>query len=699
MGRQFSWFMRFDPRMVLRVFAVLVFVGLSGLAIATLLVSRGPIAAEVIGSPTPPEHSSPPVSEVLDTGNVITRAPDGEAYVQIRYDAPEAFRQLIHVYRIEVLPQNRIITAALKTSDDGTNWKDVAEAGGENGFFAFDLRNAGAHKFWKMIVVRSGDAPEVVFGRISFVKERSIIRSVPVDLVWLGLLPASVLILISFQLSLSLGRLFTVTALPVALFVLLYSLGYADFHTAIAPDSWRYLQPVLKGSYSSFRNAGYPTILLAVHNTIGLDHLAWVQGSAGIACYLAGAWLLAVRFGNKWIGLVLALAVLLQGSISQFAPHVLTEALFMAGLGLFAAALGALAWRPERPAVIAAAIGIILVILTKSIGVVLLLPALLLIRFLPKGKRLSVSGVIVISGLATYALMGISSFTRTGALTESSAGYSLIGHVGWMLDDAAMPPSDLTRTLISAAAPVVEKRPADLTNIDSLAALNRYVDITVQDYNTVLWQKLVPIAKSQLGSEEKIDSFFWRFGLSSIRAHPSSYIRHVTAHFYGMWRDLGQTYPLRLATVDIRRQPVVLPLDAEMPGNVLTPYPSEEIVRAEIHTQSSLPLVQTNFWSYYLISPKRTVALGALALLLSILFLIPSPLAYIYRTEIMIALSLNAYFGAHVLLQVSLQRYATAGVLAAIFLAVSFVFTSVSALKSLLAARVLTLSEKAWRSI
>ena len=36
-----------------------------------------------------------------------------------------------------------------------------------------------------------------------------------------------------------------------------------------------------------------------------------------------------------------------------------------------------------------------------------------------------------------------------------------------------------------------------------------------------------------------------------------------------------------------------------------------------------------------------------------VLFLVPARLMRVYRTEIMIALSLNAYFGSHVLLQVN----------------------------------------------
>ena len=683
-----------------QLFAVLVFIGLSALAVATLLVprEREPVPAEVSGSPTPLEFLQRTVSNVLVNGDFITRAADGEAYVQIRYNSPEAFAQLVKAYRSEVSPQYRIITAVLQQSDDGSNWTGVATADELNGELVFDLRKAGAHKFWKMTVVKSGDAPEVVFGQLSFVKNGNFIQSVPLDAVWLSLVPASILILVSFQISLSFGCVFSATAVPVALFVLLYSLGYADFHTITESDSILYLERVLYGTYSPFRNAGYPTILLAVHHTIGLDYIAWCQLGTAIACYMAGAFLLAVRFANKWIGSILVLAVLLRGTIVQFAPDIMTEALFSAGLGLFAASLGILAWRPDRRAVVAAAVGIVLATLAKTIGVVLVLPALLLVRFLPKGHRLPVSGVIVICGLATYALMAISAYTRTGvASPESAAGFSLIGHVGWMLDDASMPPSDLTRSMIGAVAPVVAQRPPDLTNIHSLATLDRYVDVTASEYNTILWQKLYPIAASQFGWIERVEmnSFFLRFGLSSIRAHPFSYLRHIMAHFYGMWRDLGRAPPLRVAAINLRN-PVsyasdTLAVRSEIPASVLAPYPSEDIRNGEAMTQSNLPLMFKNFWNVSLIFDGWTVALGALALLLSILFLVPGRLAFLYRTEIMIALSMNAYFGAHVLLQVSLDRYASTAVLAAIFLAASFVFTSCYALESMPAVLVSTL--------
>jgi hypothetical protein len=161
MTGRFPRLTRFDLRAALQVFAVILFAGLLGLAIATLVVSRGPIPADITGSlplPASPERRAPTASEVLDTGNFVTSANDGEAYVEIRYEKPESFSRLTHAYRFDVPVPQRIVAAALQTSDDGSNWTDVGEAHaqGPYGVFYFDLPGTGASKFWRVTVVKSG---------------------------------------------------------------------------------------------------------------------------------------------------------------------------------------------------------------------------------------------------------------------------------------------------------------------------------------------------------------------------------------------------------------------------------------------------------------------------------------------------------------------------------------------------------------
>ena len=57
MNRHWLRLVCLNPRPAVQIFAVFVFVGLLGLAMATLLVTRGPFPTEVIGSPVSPDHS------------------------------------------------------------------------------------------------------------------------------------------------------------------------------------------------------------------------------------------------------------------------------------------------------------------------------------------------------------------------------------------------------------------------------------------------------------------------------------------------------------------------------------------------------------------------------------------------------------------------------------------------------------------
>jgi hypothetical protein len=677
--------LRVKPLKPLTAFAVLVLTLLFGLALATVLISREQrTPVEVSGSPTPPEYTTRTVNNLMGTGDFVTRAPDGEAFAQMRFGSPQTFDRIVHAYGTEVWAPYRIRKAAIQTSDNGIDWTNAAQADERAGELTFEVRDAGAHAYWRMVVLESGEAQEVVFGNLRYVTSDNMLRRFPVDVAWLSLTPALILLFACLPPRLSPGRLFVSVAVPVALFVSIYSFGYVAYHTINYPDSSTYLQRVLTGTYSPVRNSGYPFLLVVVNKTLGLDRLAWLQFGTIIACYFAGAWLLVSHLQNKWLGPLLVLAFVLQGATSMFADHILTEALFTAGLALFAASLGALARRPGVYAVIGGMIGVVLATLAKSIGLVLVVPALLLVRFLPRGARLYVAVPIVAAGLLTYGAMAVHGYSRTGNFApESFAGYALFGHVAWMLDDAYMPQSQLTRALINAAEPVVHKRPGDLTQIDSLAALDRYVDYTLQEYNLLLWQTLSLVAGPYLGSAQAANAFYMQFALSSIRAHPAPYLRHVAAHFYGLWRDLGYIEPLKISAIGIRSEvgALEIQLRKQAPASVLAPYPEPAQLRTERITQDALPLAFERIWNRYWIRPACTIALGILALGLSLLFLIPGRLALTYRTEIMIALSLNAYFSAHALLQVSLGRYADVGILAALMLAVSFVTTSLGAVK------------------
>ena len=207
-----------------------------------------------------------------------------------------------------------------------------------------------------------------------------LLRRVPVDLVWLALIPAFLLLFSTTPSGLSSNYLFASFAIPIALFVFMYSFGYVPYHTLHFNNSATYLQKVLTGTYASNRNSGYSTILVAINRTIGIDRVAWFQFGAIIGCYLTGAWLLSSYLQRKWLAPLIVVMFLAQGTTTTFSDRILTEALFTAGLGLFAASLGAFARQARVGAQMAGAAGIVLAISAKSIGIVLVVPALLVAR-------------------------------------------------------------------------------------------------------------------------------------------------------------------------------------------------------------------------------------------------------------------------------------------------------------------------------
>jgi hypothetical protein len=516
------------------------------------------------------------------------------------------------------------------------------------------------------------------------------LRRLPIDLVWLSLIPAFLLLFSSFPSGLAPNYLFASFAIPVALFVFMYSFGYVPYHPLHFNDSATYLQKVLTGTYASNRNSGYSTILVAINRTIGIDRIAWFQFGAIIACYLAGAWLLSSYLQRKWLAPLIVAMFLAQGVTTTFSDRILTEALFTAGFGLFAASLGALAWQGRVGAQMAGVAGIVLATLAKSIGIVLVIPALLVARFLPEEMRFRASLPIVAAGLATYVAMAGYNYVHTRIFApESFAGEVLVAHVAWMLDDTYMPQTDLTRQMLATAADVVRKRPDNLTKIDSRDSLDRYVSYTAVEEGEIFWNGLYPVGASHFSGGPQENAFYLQYAISTIRAHPVPYILHSVAHLYGLWRELGNIQSLREATIDIRSQPLRETVsDRQLrdsnPPSVLARYPEQAQLKAELEIQKNLPLAFPALWDHRWIKSTSTIALGILSLVLCALYFIPSALARFYRTEIMIALSLNSYFAVHAFMYASEPRYANVGIVAAIFLVASFVLTGIGGLKGLL---------------
>jgi hypothetical protein len=662
-----------------------------GLAISTLLPDRIPgTIVEISGSPTPPEYASRSVANLLQGGDFVTRAPDGEAYAQVRFAAPVSLSTIAHRYPAEVWPQYRVREAAIQWSDDGLSWTEAARVVASGEAMIFNVSGAQAHREWRLLVLESGEAPEVVIGNLSFQRSDNAPQTrFPVDLAWLLLAPALLLLLVSFERPLTRERAVVIAAIPIGLFVVAYSFGYAPYHVLIAPDSFGYAQAVLTGTFSESRNSGYQAFLLFVGKTSGIGALPLIQLGIELLCYVLAVRLVVRRFRVVWLGPVMLLMFCLQGLTTSFAPWILPESLFTAGLVLFAASLASGAHSPTTSALAQAAIGLVLATAAKSVGIVLIGPAILLMRFMPRGTRLRAIAILVTPALATYAAMTVHAYHRTGYFAaETFAGFALIGHVGWMLNTSPQGQPAAAEAMQNAIEPLLAQRPSDLLPINSRAALERYIDYTTSEYNQILWLRLLPAAGPYFTSGREMDAYFLRLSLSSIVSRPLDYAMHVGAHFYGLWRDIGRSFlDLPAATVVIRRYPKQVPHDDrkyyESFGRLVGPWPSDSQTETSLAAQPDVPLALMDFWKFFSTQTwvtEHTVWVGWLAVLLSALFLLPGRVSWFYRSEIMLALSINSYFLGHALFQVTLGRYAGVTFPAVVVLTFSFMATTLQAL-------------------
>jgi hypothetical protein len=389
---------------------------LTALAFGTLFVDR-PIAepAEVTGSSTPPEYAGSTVADLARGWYMVTRAPDGSAYVEFRYPKPEAFAAVVHSYPTKFMPAYRIKQAAVQWSDEGSVWTDAARGRGESGYFNFYVHDSGAHPYWRMLVLESGEAPEVAIGPLSFRKQMSVLALLPVDLIWLSPIPGLLLLFAFSKRGLTPSRLSIAFALPLGLFAIALSIGYAPSHTIVSPDSQGYLSPAVQNAYWEARNSGYATFLLVVSHTLGLAHLPFIQVCIVVMAYVTSVAVLAAAYSIRWVVPFAALGLIFQGWLIEYSAIAMTEAMTAAGFVIAAAGLAASARRPSSGFLLFAGLGIAIVTGGRSNGIILLIPALLLARYLPRGARLSSLILLVTPVLAVYGAMMIHSHYRTGS--------------------------------------------------------------------------------------------------------------------------------------------------------------------------------------------------------------------------------------------------------------------------------------------
>ena len=162
------------PQRVASACSLLLFAGATvflGLAIRADRQQPQPIA--LTGSATPKIYSTRIVANVLQAnGDFVTDAPDSEAFVMFEYRDPVRVDTVRHWYSDEVWPAYQIRALSLQSSDNGTEWINAGTNAGPEGHVTIKSDGRDAHRYWRLIIIESGGAPEVVVGRVRIATTR-----------------------------------------------------------------------------------------------------------------------------------------------------------------------------------------------------------------------------------------------------------------------------------------------------------------------------------------------------------------------------------------------------------------------------------------------------------------------------------------------------------------------------------------------
>ena len=523
------------------------------------------------------------------------------------------------------------------------------------------------------------------------VSEHAVLSSFPFDLaclVWGGC------VALSLRCKINSAAFFTACALTFCVFVFAYSSWLAPHWIKTDPDFINFLQPILFGSYADGQNAGYPTFLRILHGTLGLSRLDTIQLTLQLFGFALGMGILARAYG-WWSGAgFLVLLCSYVEVFSYFAGEILAEALFLFGITLFACCLAASIRRPSAGAFALTAFGLTVGIVAKSVGIVLLAPALLSLRFIPPRLRLTAAGILIIPATIAYLVLCLNGYSRFGAFRpESMTGLQLVGVSASFLEPKGKD-DQLTQTLISAAKPVLESRPSGITNIRSLKDLNAYVDYTRIEFDKLLWGHIYPAAVHQLYPVGDVPFYvinnrLQEIGVGSIVAHPQLYIRHVLTQYYGFWRIMGLG---AFNSVDfglIARAEFTKPLPPQLfnftdryPELGLSPLPSYDEAARALKQQWRVALA--TLWSRLLLKPLTdltglswiTIGIGLLSLIASAAFFLPVTRIGKFAPVIVLSLILQSYSLIHAAFAYADWRYA----ISMIPIALVFLFCLVAAL-------------------
>jgi hypothetical protein len=304
-------------------------------------------------------------------------------------------------------------------------------------------------------------------------------------------------------------------------------LGSGPFWAVLGPDSSTYF------GFNACRTPGY-YVFLQPFMDIDPRWLVVVQLNLLIGALIAVAAGCAYVTASTLVGIATLFLGLAFGSQFVYAFYVLTEATFMAALGIAIAAALAYLRSPRLWSAVVVGVAIAIALAIKASAPVLLISAALLLLLPATRRSLKAAALVGIPALCLLTLMTVGRISHGSWSPTNYMGFAFVGHVAYGIigDELASNP-ELSARIHSEIRGFHEKWPP-------INQLDDYVRMSQNDYNEMLWGHLYPIVVRSLPPQtiacsKEINDTLMTLAKEAVLRFPGRYLGHVGAHYYGLW--------------------------------------------------------------------------------------------------------------------------------------------------------------------
>jgi hypothetical protein len=291
------------------------------------------------------------------------------------------------------------------------------------------------------------------------------------------------------------------------------------------PDSSAYLHP------GPAQSVGYPLFLSAIQEVSGSLHgLVPIQLNLLLLSFGVLGNSVKQVTGSPAAGFLVAAGLMLDRYVTDYSYHVLTESLFTTLVVLHLASALRLLHTFSRGQAVWCFTVLTAATIVRPAGYSLLL-AISILAFLQKRHWRAVSTIGALTVALSLLCASLVKFGQTGVFApQSFAGINLVGQVSSLIRaDMPLEDADLVRRLDTELKPFRER-------IERTSYPKEYWMVTAELYNPMLSVVIAALNQHQgQAAGASINDRAMRLALATIRFEPWGYVRHVAAHYYGMW--------------------------------------------------------------------------------------------------------------------------------------------------------------------